>query len=117
MNRPADRRLRDIAVACEAIDRYVRRADMDDEIIFDAIRIRLVEIGEAVKDLSEDVTALEPEIVWGDIARMRDHLAHRYFDTTQAVVEATARHDIPRLAAAVRRLLKQGSIPRDRRHV
>lgn len=92
-------------MACEAIERYVRRADVDEEIVFDAIRIRLVEIGEAVKDLSDDVTALEPDIAWSGIARMRDHLAHRYFDTTHAIVEATARHEVPRLAAAVRRIL------------
>jgi uncharacterized protein with HEPN domain len=38
---------------------------------------------------------------------MRDHLAHRYFDTTHAIVTATARHDIPRLAAAVSRILDE----------
>ena len=42
---------------------------------------------------------------WGAIARMRDHLAHRYFDTTHAIVFATARHDVLALEAAVRRLL------------
>ncbi|MDT0156537.1 DUF86 domain-containing protein [Microbacterium sp. ARD32] len=78
---------------------------MNDEIVFDAIRIRLIEVGEAVKGLDADITSLEPEIPWSDIARMRDHLAHRYFDATHAVVDATARHDVPRLAAAVRRLL------------
>jgi uncharacterized protein with HEPN domain len=40
---------------------------------------------------------------------MRDHLAHRYFDTTHAIVDATARHDVPLLAAAVRRLLGDAS--------
>lgn len=40
-----------------------------------------------------------------EIARMRDLRTHRYFDTTHAIVTATARHDIPRLAAAVDRLL------------
>lgn len=105
MNRRADSRLEDIAAACDAISRYIYRADMDDEIVFDAIRIRLIEIGEAVKDLSVDVTDLEPEVPWKDIARMRDHLAHRYFDTTHAIVDATARHDVPHLAAAVGRLL------------
>jgi uncharacterized protein with HEPN domain len=109
VNRRADSRLEDIAAACDAISRYIRRADMDDEIVFDAIRIRLIEIGEAVKGLSLDVTALEPEVRWNDIARMRDHLAHRYFDTTHAIVDATARHDVPHLAAAVRRLLGDAS--------
>lgn len=78
---------------------------MHDEIVFDAIRVRLIEIGEAVKDLDDSVTATEPGIPWSQIARMRDHLAHRYSDTTHAIVTATARHDIPLLADAVQRML------------
>lgn len=71
---------------------------------FDAIRVRLIEIGEAAKDLDPDLTASEPGIPWAQLARMRDHLAHRYFDTTHALVFDTARHDAPRLADAVARL-------------
>lgn len=111
MNRRADARLLDIAAACGAIGRYISRADVDEEIIFDAIRIRLIEIGEAVKDLRDDIAELEPDIPWSEIARMRDHLAHRYFDTTHAIVDATARHDVPRLAAAVSRLLSDREAP------
>jgi uncharacterized protein with HEPN domain len=36
---------------------------------------------------------------------MRNHLAHRYFDTAHAVVQATIYHDRPPLAVAVQRLL------------
>jgi len=35
---------------------------------------------------------------------MRDRLAHRYFDTSHAIVRATIDHDIPELRAAVARL-------------
>ena len=105
MSRDSEQRLQDILEACETISRYVQRAVATDEVVFDAIRIRLVEIGEAVKDLIPDLLSTEPEIPWRTIARMRDQLAHRYFDTTHAIVMATARHDIPELAAAARRLL------------
>lgn len=71
---------------------------------FDAIRVRLIEIGEAAKGLDPDLTAREPGIPWAHLARMRDHLAHRYFDTTHAIVFDTARRDVPRLADAVARL-------------
>ena len=36
---------------------------------------------------------------------MRDMLAYRYFDTTYAIVMATVRNDVPRLAEVVRRVL------------
>ncbi|HZU92415.1 MAG TPA: HepT-like ribonuclease domain-containing protein [Microbacterium sp.] len=98
-------RLRDIAAACTAIGGYIDRSDADEDIVFDAIRARLMGIGEAVKDLDPAMTSTEPSIPWSEIARMRDHLAHRYFDTTHAIVTATARNDIPELARAVQRLL------------
>jgi len=36
---------------------------------------------------------------------MRDHLAHRYFDTTHAVVQATVDNDLTPLREAVERLV------------
>jgi uncharacterized protein with HEPN domain len=35
---------------------------------------------------------------------MRNHLAHRYFDTAHAIVAATVKSDLPPLIEAVRRL-------------
>jgi uncharacterized protein with HEPN domain len=80
---------------------------LSDSLVFDAVRVRLIEIGEAVKGVSADLLAHEPDIPWADIAGMRDHLAHRYFDTTHAVVQATIEHDIPPLVDALRRLRLQ----------
>jgi len=54
--------------------------------VFDAVRIRLLEIGETVKALPADLLDREAGIAWSQIARMRDHLAHRYVDTTHAVL-------------------------------
>lgn len=104
MTRAEVDRLDDIRVACEAIMSHAARSGVPDDLVFDAIRIRLVEIGEAVKDLGEPTRRLEPGIPWAEIARMRDLLTHRYFDTTHAIVTATARNDIPELVAAVSRI-------------
>ena len=76
-------------------------------MIFDAVRVRLIEVGEAVKAIAPDLLAREPDIPWVDVAAMRNHLAHRYFDTAHSIVEATVRGDLPPLVAAVRRLLEQ----------
>ncbi|HVV21282.1 MAG TPA: HepT-like ribonuclease domain-containing protein, partial [Pseudonocardiaceae bacterium] len=50
--------------------------------------------------------ASEPDIPWADVAGMRDHLAHRYFDTVHSIVQATVIHDLPPLVAAVERLVE-----------
>jgi uncharacterized protein with HEPN domain len=73
--------------------------------VFDAVRVRLIEIGEAVKGVDAAVLAKESAIAWPDVAKMRDRLAHHYFDTSHAIVRATVQHDVPVLEAAVRRLL------------
>jgi uncharacterized protein with HEPN domain len=106
VSRPARERLRDIHVACEAIARYIARDIADDDIVTDAVRVRLIEIGEAVKDIDPAILESEPTIPWAEISRMRDQLAHRYFDTAHSIVRATASNDVPALAAAVERLLK-----------
>jgi len=105
VSRPDRQRLADVQVAIAAINSHLERGDLSDGLVFDAIRIRLVEIGEAVKVLPESLLGHEPDIPWSAIARMRDHLAHRYFDTTHSIVQGTVDHDLPQLQQAVRRLM------------
>ena len=53
------------------------------------MRIRLIEIGEAVKNVPPDLLAHEPGLPWQEIARMRDHLAHRYFALPRLLQEVS----------------------------
>jgi uncharacterized protein with HEPN domain len=105
VSRHDDQRLAAILAAAAAIADHTRRGGLDDGLIFDAVRVRLIEIGEAVKAIDVDLLAQEPDIPWIDVAGMRDHLAHRYFDTAHSIVQATVSHDLPPLVAAVQRLL------------
>lgn len=89
MTRHDDQRLADIIAAAAAIADHTRRGGLDDGLVFDAVRVRLIEIGEAVKGIDPELLALEPDIPWIDVAGMRNHLAHRYFDTAHPIVQAT----------------------------
>lgn len=112
MSRRDDERLRDIVASAEAIASHLRRGRLDDGLVFDAVRVRLIEVGEAVKDIDPDLLATEADISWRDVAGMRDQLAHRYFDTTHGIVQATVDEDLPALVAAVQRMLiRLGSKP------
>lgn len=73
-------------------------------LVFDAVRVRLIEIGEAVTAIPDDVLASGPTLPSGALARMRDRLAHHYFDTLHSHVTGTVNHDLEPLEAAVRRL-------------
>ncbi len=97
-------RLADIQAAIDAIRSHLRRGDLSDGLVFDAVRIRLLEIGEAVKALPAEMLGSQPDIPWPQIARMRDHLAHRYFDTDHAVLQGTVDNDLPQLERAVETL-------------
>lgn len=107
MSRQDRRRLEDILAAIDAIAAHLQRGDLHDGLIFDAVRVRLIEIGEAVKALPDDVLGTEPALPWAQIAGMRDRLAHRYFDTSHAILAATVEDDLPQLEAAARRLLER----------
>ena len=105
MSRRDNQRLADILAAAAAIADHLTRGELDDGLVFDAVRVRLIEIGEAVKAIDPDLLAREPAIPWIDVAGMRNHLAHRYFDTAHGIVQATVSEDLPTLVAAAKRLL------------
>jgi uncharacterized protein with HEPN domain len=105
VSRRDDERLEDILASAAAIVRHLQRGGLDDGLVFDAVRVRLIEIGEAVKDVDPGLLANEPDVPWIDVAGMRDHLAHRYFDTAYSILEATVAEDLPPLVAATARLL------------
>jgi len=109
VTRRSKERLVDILEAGAAIGEHLSRGPLSDGMVFDAVRVRLIEIGEAVKDLDPSVLVGEPTIPWRDIAAMRDHLAHRHFDTSHAIVQATVDQDLPALLVAEQRLLELGS--------
>jgi uncharacterized protein with HEPN domain len=94
-------RLIDIADALTAIERHLKRGSIDDELVFDACRVRLIEIGEAVKGLDPGLLELEPDVPWREVARMRDQLTHRYFDTQHEIVKDVVENDLRPLRAAV----------------
>ncbi len=62
-------RLADIQVAIDAIRSHLRRGDLSDGLVSDAVRIRLLEIGEAVKMLPAEMLDSQPDIPWRQIAR------------------------------------------------
>jgi uncharacterized protein with HEPN domain len=59
-SRHDDERLADIMDAITAINSHLARGDLSDGLIFDAVRLRLIEIGEAVK-------LLDPKLVAQDL--------------------------------------------------
>lgn len=104
--------LDDISAAITSIRSHLQHGPITVEIVRDAVVMRLLEIGEAVKALSTDTTGAEPEIKWREIAGMRDFLAHHYFATNPEIVQAVLDKDLQPLAEAVDRM--RAGLPRYR---
>ena len=93
--------LADIADAITAVEHYLAAGTLAEGVVYDACRARLIEIGEAVKHLDPALLQSTPDIRWRAIARMRDQLAHHYFDTGHAIVTQAVTEELPRLREAV----------------
>jgi uncharacterized protein with HEPN domain len=95
--------LADIAEAITAVERYLEGGTLAEGVVYDACRARLIEIGEAVKHLDPVLLQSVPDIRWRAIARMRDQLAHHYFDTDHAIFHAGRERRAPTPARCDRR--------------
>jgi uncharacterized protein with HEPN domain len=98
--------LADSSDAGSGISDHLQRGTLDDGPVFDAVRLRLIEIGEAVRRVSPELLANEPDIPWVDTAGMRDQIAHRSVDTSREIVPATIDSDLPPPSVAVQGLLR-----------
>ncbi|MBI2345605.1 MAG: DUF86 domain-containing protein [Deltaproteobacteria bacterium] len=62
-------------------------------------------IGEAAHQVSESTRLEHPDLPWNEMAGMRHHLVHAYFDIDLDIVWRTVTEDLPRLIAALEPVL------------
>ena len=105
--RGAHERLADVKDAISAIRKHRARGDLDDPLVFDAVRMRLVEIGEAIGSLPAELLATEPEVPWREVVAMRHKLAYHDYDTAGGILATTIDEDLAELEAAVERLTRR----------
>jgi uncharacterized protein with HEPN domain len=77
----------------------------DDKTVFAVIRAIEV-IGEAVKNIPDDIKSKYVEIPWKNIAGMRDKLIHGYFGTDLVRVWNTAKEEMPPLKPFFEKMIK-----------
>lgn len=109
MSRDVTLWLEDILEAGETIQNYLQGYDQSrfksDRRTVDAVTRNLEIIGEAVKQIPENVLTQEPSIPWRAIAGFRDILAHAYFKAEDSIIWDSATEHLNPLLDSVKRLL------------
>ena len=78
-------------------------------LLLDAVCMNLIAIGEAVKNLDKvsngELLPLYPQLQWSSIMRMRDKIAHHYFEIDAEVVLLTVKEDIPMVKTTIENMI------------
>ncbi len=102
--------LTDILEAIERIENYLKDLSFEEftqnKLVIDAVVRNFEIIGEATKQVPEDVKAENGQIQWRQMAGMRDKLAHEYFGVNIEILWKTAKNRLPALKPLIKALLK-----------
>lgn len=106
-----DERLQDILEAIESAGRFASgrsRKDLDaDELLTAGLVHMIVVIGEAAAAVSERTKSGLPDLPWRGMMGMRNVVVHAYWRVDLDALWRTVEHDLPELAAGVRRALRR----------
>jgi len=110
MKRSVEIYIKDIIEYMERAEIYIKNFQLDqflkDNKTCDAV-IRCIEvIGEATKNIPEEIRISYPSIPWRDLAGMRDKIIHSYFTVDFETVWLVIKEDIPRLKPMVKKVLE-----------
>ena len=83
-----------------------KRSDLERNEQLSLAVVRLLEVlGEAAKNVSEEVRQSYPEIPWRQIGGTRDRLIHGYFDVDLDIVWQIVSVDLPELVGHLEKAL------------
>ncbi|HIH96203.1 MAG TPA: DUF86 domain-containing protein [Thermoplasmata archaeon] len=77
----------------------------DDKTVFAVVRALEI-IGEAAKNIPDDIRKNYPEIPWKDMAGMRDKVIHEYFGVKSSIVWRAVKEEIPPLKPIFEKILR-----------
>lgn len=97
--------LAEISMVYQLMDDMTEDIFMQDERTARAVCMTLINIGELVKSLTDELKQAHPEIPWRAISGMRDVTAHKYQTLRKEDVYHTCEDDIPLFELQLRELI------------
>lgn len=111
--------LHKIRKAIETIQERAAVVNDPNELLFssegtlrlDAICMNLIALGEAVKGLEKQTNgqllSRYPEVYWAGVMRMRDKIAHHYFEVDADIVFRTIEEDLPKIGEVINKMIEE----------
>lgn len=95
----------EIDIGCSMLGIASLEEFLNDEKLKRAVSMTVINIGELIKNVTEDTRKAYPYIPWKAIAGMRDIAAHKYQTLRMEDVYQTVRADFPALKEELSKLI------------
>ncbi|MDI6731806.1 MAG: DUF86 domain-containing protein [Candidatus Margulisbacteria bacterium] len=106
--------IQDILNSALEVEEFVRGYSIErfigDRKTINAVVRSIEVIGEAAKNVSEQIKAKYPQIDWKAMAGMRDKLIHEYFGVDPEILWKVIKEDIPPMLPLLKQML--GELPK-----
>lgn len=93
--------------AIEHFSKKITKSELDSNRLKRSAIVREIEIiGEAVKNISQNLKNKQQEIKWKEIAGTRDIMIHHYFGVDINIIFDIIKKDLPKLKKQIQKILK-----------